>query len=254
MGRLARGSNTMIEDKSFVFHYIPIKGAANKLDVSTDRLILECMKGTVSLYVVNQSNKLLEYVPLSHLQGWAQLKKLLRYGHKSLHITKGEMIKLQFIADLDHLAKGILTEDKPLMLHPDGDYYLSNSVNPLFRYFHANYLINKFHPITLDHVFMLRSELKTLKAELEAPKQLDDDEPAPTESGAQTRQEQRELIFFEWLKGQEDEHKVSLMKKEDVLVELRKIDPHLFMGEQKHFFRLQKRIVFKSGRKAENGD
>ncbi|HQT05423.1 MAG TPA: hypothetical protein PLU46_10595, partial [Thiotrichales bacterium] len=68
-----------------------------------------------------------------------------------------------------------------------------------------------------------------------------------------SKQEQRELIFFEWLTDK-NEHMVSQMKKEEVLAELRKINPHLFMGDQKHFFRLQKRITFKSGRKAESDD
>ncbi|OYX05461.1 MAG: hypothetical protein B7Z05_06610, partial [Thiotrichales bacterium 32-46-8] len=70
----------MIEDKSFVFNYIPIKAAANRLETSTDRLILECMKCTIGLYFVNQSNKALAYAPLSYLQGWSQLKHLLRIG------------------------------------------------------------------------------------------------------------------------------------------------------------------------------
>ena len=51
-----------------------------------------------------------------------------------------------------------------------------------------------------------------------------------------------------------DYDSVMEMKKDDVVSELRKVDPHLFMGDQKHFFRLQKRITFKSGRKAESDD
>lgn len=243
----------MIEDKSFVFNYIPIKAAANRLDTSTDRLILECMKCTIGLYFVNQSSKTLHYAPLNYENGWGRLKHALKIGFKWQDYSKGEMLELVTIKQLDLLAKGILTEKDALLLHPDGDYWLAYRFTPILQFIHANYLINRFHPVTLDHVFMLRSELKTLQAALEAPKQLDEDEPEPTEKETLTRQEQRELIFFEWL-NDKDEHKVSLMKKEDVLSELRKIDPHLFMGDQKHFFRLQKRIVFKSGRKAENSD
>lgn len=243
----------MIEDKSFVFNCIPIKAAADKLETSTDRLILECMKSTISLYFVNQSLKLLEYAPLSYLKGWNRLKHLVRVGYEHITYNKGEMLEIITIKQLDYLAKGVLTEEDALILHPDGDYYLVHSINPLFRYFHVNFLINKYHSINLDHVFMLRSELADVKAAIEAPKQLDDDEVESSETGALTKQERREFIFFNWLKDQ-DEHQVSLMKKDDVLNDLRKIDPYLFMGDQKHFFRLQKRIIFKSGRKAENAD
>lgn len=243
----------MIEDSNFVFNYVPITYTANKLEVSTDKIILEAMIGTISLYFVNQSVKVLAYAPLEYLKGWAKFKHILRTGYKTELFSKGNMIELKTVHALDFLAKGVLTEKDGFFIHPDGGYYLVHSINPIFRYLHANFLINKFHSITLDQVFILRSDLAELKESLTAPKQLDEDEVEDNQSGALTRQEQRELIFFEWLTDK-NEHTVSQMKKEEVLAELRKINPHLFMGDQKHFFRLQKRITFKSGRKAENDD
>ncbi len=96
--------------------------------------------------------------------------------------------------------------------------------------------------------FILRADLPDLIALLNKPKQLDEDEVEDSQSGSLTKQEQRELVFFAWL-AERDEYEVSLMKKETVWAELRKIDPRLFSTEYKNFFRDQKRIVFKSGRK-----
>lgn len=243
----------MIEDSNFVFNYAPIGFVAEKMEVTTNRLILEAMKGTIALYFVNQSNKGLSYVPNEYRSKFSIHKHILQFKYKHLAFMRGEMIKLQSILQLDLLAKGVLTERESFLTHPEGGFYLAGSLNPLWGFIAHNFILNKFHPITLDKVFILRSELPVLKESLTAPKELDEDETEDNQSGALTKQEQRELIFFEWLTDK-NEHMVSQMKKEEVLAELRKINPHLFMGDQKHFFRLQKRITFKSGRKAESDD
>jgi hypothetical protein len=245
----------MIEDSNFVFNYVPINYAANKLEVSTDTIILEAMKGTISLYVVNQTRKILIYAPIDYLKGLENSKKMLsamfkhffHIGYKSIPHTKGKMLELRSVNQLDYLAKGILTEKECLEFDDERTCYLVGSIFPLFRMIHANFLFYKYRPVTLEHVFILRSELLDLKASLTAPKQLDEGEP-PAEAGKLTKQEQRELIFFAWL-ADKDEYEVSLMKKEAVWAELRKIDPRLFSTEYKNFFRDQKRIIFKSGRK-----
>lgn len=240
----------MIEDKSFVFHYIPIKAAADRLEVSTDRLILEGMKCTISLYFVNQSNKTLHYAPLNYEKGWSQIKHLLKFGYKWHDYTKGEMLELVTIRQLDLLAKGILTEKDALLLHPEGNHWLAYRFTPLLRFIHANYLTNTFYPVNLDHVFILRSELETLKAELEAPKQLDDDEIESSEAGALTKQDRRELIFAKWIEDSKmTREEVSSMKRLDVWKRLQEIDRHLFGVEMDNFFKAQKIIKFKPGRK-----
>ncbi|MCL4556720.1 MAG: hypothetical protein M1572_07540 [Gammaproteobacteria bacterium] len=243
----------MIEDSNFVFNYVPIGFVAEKVEVTTNRLILEAMKGTIDLYVVNQSHKGLTYAPSSYRSGLRAYWHLFNYKYKHLSHKKADMIRLMHIGLLDMLAKGVLTERELFLIHPEGGYYLVGSINPLLRWTTPNFLLNRFDSITLDHVFILRSELPVLKESLTAPKQLDEDETEDNQSGAPTKQEQRELVFFAWL-ADKDEHTVSQMKKEEVLAELRKINPHLFMGDQKHFFRQQKRIIFQSGRKAEKDD
>lgn len=237
----------MIDEKELIFHYMPIKKVADKFEVSITGLILESLIGTIKLYAVNQSRKSITYAPLHKKPFYVRFfTYIFETGYDVVTLKKGQMIKLSHLHHFDYLAKGLLTEKDLLIVNSDSGKYMFRPLTP-------NLLFNRYAPVTLDHIYVLHSELATLKAALEAPIQLDDDEPAPTETGALTRQEQRELIFIAWL-NDKDEHKVSLMKKEDVLQELRKIDPYLFMGDQKHFFRLQKRITFKSGRKAENAD
>jgi len=107
--------------------------------------------------------------------------------------------------------------------------------------------VDQGEKITIDDVIIAKNSINKLSALLK------NDTPEHISKSEASKQEQRELIFYEWLTDK-DEHKVSQMKKEEVLAELRKINPHLFMGDQKHFFRLQKRITFKSGRKAESDD
>ena len=62
------------------------------------------------------------------------------------------------------------------------------------------------------------------------------------------KQQQREALFSGWLEGQNTDA-VSNMRKEDVWEELRKIDSTLFNASSRHFFRNQKMITFKAGRK-----
>jgi hypothetical protein len=240
----------MIEDKSFVFHYIPLKAAANRLETSTDRLILECMKCTIGLYFVNQSSKTLHYAPLNYENGWGRLKNALKIGYKWHDYSKGEMLELVTIRQLDLLAKGILTEKDALLLHPDGDHWLAYRFTPLLQFIHVNYRTNKFYPVTLDHVFMLRSELEPLKAALEAPKQLDDGESELSDPDALTQQDRREIIFAQWIEESKmTREEISNMKRADVWESLRQIDCRLFNANMENFFRDQAIMKFKPGRK-----
>jgi hypothetical protein len=63
-----------------------------------------------------------------------------------------------------------------------------------------------------------------------------------------SKQSQREEIFLRWL-AKKDKTLVSNMKKDEVWEELRKIDHRLFSVEPKNFFRDQKIVTFKPGRK-----
>lgn len=243
----------MIEDNNFVYHYVPFSFVTERLKIAEDKIIWAALRGTISLYFPNQSSKRLHYAPTSYLKGWGRLKNFLGIGYSKRILKKGDMVELSTVHTIDLLAKGILTEQEALFINPENGDCLVNSIEPIFRYLHANFLFHKFHPITLDHIYILRADLPELIMSLKEPKQLDAGETESEDSLVLTKQEQRELIFYEWLTDK-DEQKVSQMKKEEVLAELRKINPHLFMGDQKHFFRQQKRITFKSGRKAESDD
>lgn len=243
----------MIEDNNFVYYYVPFSFVTERLKIAEDKIIWAALRGTISLYFLNQSVKRLTYAPTDYLKGWGRFKNFLGVGYSKRTLKKGDMVELSTVYTIDLLTKGILTEQDALFINPENGHYLIHSIQPLFRYLHANFLINKFHAITLDHIYILRSDLPELIMSLKEPKQLDEGETESEDSLVLTRQEQRDLIFYEWL-ADKAEHRVSQMKKEDVLAELRKINPHLFMGEQKHFFRLQKRIIFQSGRKVDKED
>lgn len=238
----------MIEDSNFVYHYVPFSFVTERLKIAEDKIIWAALRGEVSLYFVNQSVKALAYAPLKNRRWYSFIKDYFEIGYKRLKFVKGEMVELRSILLLDFLVKGILTEKECFLIHPDGGYYLSGSLNPLIRLISPNMVLNKFSPVTFDQVHILRADLPDLIALLNKPKQLDEDEVEDSQSGSLTKQEQRELVFFAWL-AERDEYEVSLMKKETVWAELRKIDPRLFSTEYKNFFRDQKRIVFKSGRK-----
>ena len=97
-----------------------------------------------------------------------------------------------------------------------------------------------------EDVISLYEILKKEKEELDTPP--NSDSQSLTSVTKETKQTKREKVFLTWLQNKNNSE-IAQMKKEDVLEQLRRIDPHLFMGDQKHFFRLQKIIEFKPGRK-----
>lgn len=254
----------MIEDSTFIFKYEPLSVALDRLNITLRELFIVAMEDNLSLYVVNQSNKALIYAPAVKKPRFSFLHSLFRTDYKTVSYKKGEMIKLQYVKQIDLLAKGVMNELDCFMIHAESREFLVGKFHPLFRWMNLNAILNEFHPITLDHIFIPEHSIikyqlalkgTTIQEILDEIRQENVNEglPLETEAEVMNKQRQRELIFYEWLTDK-DEHKVSQMKKEEVLAELRKVNPHLFMGDQKHFFRLQKRIIFKSGRKAENDD
>jgi hypothetical protein len=111
----------------------------------------------------------------------------------------------------------------------------------------------EFFSISFDNVFIriadaisLKETLLKEKEELEGAEPEND--PNSLINGKVTKQTLRERIFLTWL-SDKDFESVSDMKKEDVWTELHKLDHSLFSVEPKNFFRDQKIITFKSGRK-----
>ena len=155
------------------------------------------------------------------------------------------MIPVAKVHQFDKLFKGVLNE---IDLFED-----INDFHELVEYQQANFPLDlfyehagdsnltppqKFRDIGYQHIFIEAKNLEAIE-ELISFKQ----------SKNPTKQDQREMVFIDWLKGK-DEFEVSNMRKDDVWEELRKIDPHLFISEPKAFFRRQQIITFKSGRKS----
>jgi hypothetical protein len=162
------------------------------------------------------------------------------YEEKKPFITlKGQMIPLSRFNHFDLVFKGVLNE---LDLYEGLDGY-----EPI-EYMQSQDLFdvhgseqetppNKFQQIFEKDLFMTIEDFNKLEEHLEKPQTL-----------KQSKQQERELIFAQWLDGKSIDD-VSLMKKDDVWIELQKLNHPLFSVESKNFFRDQKIITFKSGRK-----
>jgi hypothetical protein len=200
----------------------------------------------INFYAVNQAEK---YV---HMIYWEDIEvdhppfRTRFYGkEEKFYIFKGNMIPVAKVHQFDKLFKGVLNE---IDLFQD-----INGFHELVEYQQANFPLNlfyehaddsnltpphEFRDVGYQHIFI---EAKNLEAVEERISFKQNKKP--------TKQDLREMVFIEWLKGK-DELEVSNMKKDEVWEELRKIDPHLFISESKAFFRRQQIITFKSGRKA----
>lgn len=194
----------------------------------------------VLFYAVNQSQK---YV---HMICWGDNdigQPPFHEKEKKIFVVKGEMLPLAKIHQFDKLYKGVLNE---IDLFEDiGDYHELVEYQMdirLFPEYGANSNLTsptEFKNIEYKHIFI---EAKSIEAMEELLK---------TQSSPKAnKQTKRETIFIKWIEGV-GEQVVSNMKKDDVWEELRKLDPHLFSSLPKNFFRVQKIITFKPGRKSE---
>jgi len=160
---------------------------------------------------------------------------------ENIFVIKGQMLPLVKIHQFDKLFKGVLNE---IDLYEDiGDYHELVEYQMdvrLFPEYGANSGLTsptEFKNIEYKHIFI---EAKNIEAMEELLK---------TQSSPKVKkQDQREIVFVDWLKDNEDLD-VSNMKKDDVWEELSKLDSHLFGSLPKNFFRVQQIIKFKSGRK-----
>jgi len=197
----------------------------------------------IAFYAVNQSEK---YV---HMIRWGEIEMDTPPYHRSrfhekeenIFVIKGQMLPLVKIHQFDKLFKGALNE---IDLFEDiGDYHELVEYQrdlKLFPEYGADTGLTspiEFRDIEYKHIFI---EAKNIEAVEELLKTQD--------SPKANTQSQREIIFIKWLDGK-DELIVRNTKKADVWDELRKLDPHLFSSEFKHFFRKQKIIEFIRGPK-----
>lgn len=208
----------------------PIKDIATKFNTTIDDVLhIANDKHIVLEYLVKSKRNIILAVPEFYQDKNGMMVE--SYGeYRSIYLKTGDRMDLSVDAIKQLMANQFFYEGDNMghSLYNDG-FVVANNVD-------------QGEKITIDDLIISKNSIDKLSALLK------NDTPEHISKSEASKQEQRELIFFEWLTDK-NEHMVSQMKKEEVLAELRKINPHLFMGDQKHFFRLQKRITFKSGRK-----
>ncbi|MBR9868293.1 MAG: hypothetical protein GYB18_14485 [Oceanospirillales bacterium] len=233
-----------IETISFT-NLIPFTALIEK-HVKSPTHLKECLvagiRKQIHFYAVNQSDK---YV---HMVRWDEIEidhppfHARVYGkEKKFYVGKGKMLPLAKTHQFDKLFKGVLNE---IDLFEDiGDLHelveYQQRRNLFYEHAGNSGLTSpiEFNNISYGHIFIEAKNLEAVEELLKVEK-----------SKKLTKQDERELVFIDWLKDK-DEQAVSNMKKDDVWEELRKINPHLFVSGPKAFFRAQQIITFKPGRK-----
>lgn len=249
-----------MKNKIAFFNCIPAALLTESLGLSKSDLILRAMRKHIHFYYANKTPKNLKYITLTDSiklgKSWPyKLFGLIPNGLiETLFVDKGEMIEFSKPVQFDLLGKGVLSETEMFFMHP----YKKQSHIVLFENKRDKKHKPRFEPVffqdilvTSEDAIKLIETLKQEEDELKEEQNTEDNTNSITKR--ETKQSKRERIFVTWLQDK-NELTVSNMKKENVLEELRQIDPHLFMGDQKHFFRRQKIIEFKPGRKSELED
>jgi hypothetical protein len=242
-----------VKYRSNLLHeYKSIEDISETLNKHPSDILLGAKLAGIPVYFVNQSQKVLVYIPMEYnykkaisLKGF---KALFRIGSTVKKIEKGQLLKIKITQHLDYLLKGILNEKELFFIWSDGKYFLEGRAGvfqPRLGWWSSNFVFNTFQNVSLNHAYIKVEDFEKLGESL---KKLTNSNYEEKES-KQGKQKQRELIFLEWLQGQ-NEFDVPNMKKDDVWAELQKLDHVLFSVESKNFFRDQKIITFKSGRKS----
>jgi len=193
-------------------------------------------------YAVNQSEKFVHMIRWDEIEIDTPPFYTRIYGkEKEFYVSKGEMLPLAKVHQFDKLFKGVLNE---IDLFEDiGDLHELIEYQLDLRLFHIHAGDSQltsplgFNNIGYAHIFIEAKDPKAAEELLQAEN-----------SKKLNKQDQRELVFIEWLKDK-DELVVSNMMKDEVWEELRNIDRRLFAADSKTFFRIQQIIKFKSGRK-----
>jgi hypothetical protein len=229
--------------------YVPANELIEKLNLHQRDLVFRAMRKQVALYYPVKSEKYVTYYSVKKVSNvFKALFMVLRtfllsfLGLDNRRYHTGKIIQIRGHESLNALAVNALNESLVFSYCFDSDSVMNKLEN--FR--------NKFHMINFDDVlvsveaaFVLRDILISEKQEIELEQaDCEDDLIKP-----KTKQTKREEVFLTWLQGK-DEVQVSNIKKEEVWVELQQMDQQLFNVESKNFFRDQKIITFKSGRKS----
>jgi hypothetical protein len=251
-----------MKDSNNLFNeYVTVTRVAKSAGAEINHLFIAASLSGIPIYFVNQSTKTLRYLPLEYRSArflsFKKIKRFFNIGEVIESFHKGDFLELRSIRALDFLVKGILNERELFLGRAGGDYYLAGEAAVFatkLSWLSANFYLNTFHVVTLEHVYFSAKDFKALgEAVREYFPNESNDATDKQKTQEQSKQSQRELIFLRWLAGQETEQ-VALMKKDDVWEELQKLDHALFSVESKNFFRDQKIITFKSGRKPKGSD
>jgi hypothetical protein len=234
----------------FFHDYISADELIKKFKINQNALIIRAMRKHVTFYYAVKSDKQLTYFPAKSVNTFAKSAftflrtSLLPFqGLDERSYEAGRIIPIRYINDLNALGTNTLSELAVLAY-----CYDTTSVN--LRYG----IWNKYHPIYFKDVLISIDDAMELRQILVSERQeLEEQDSEHTEEDAllkpKTKQTKREEAFLTWLQGK-DEEKVSNIKKEEVWEELQQMDRQLFSVEPKNFFRDQKIITFKSGRKS----
>ena len=196
----------------------------------------------VLFYTINQSDKCVQMVRWGERETEdGRFSGRFHEAEKLLIVTRGQALPIQHVDQFDKLYKRSLNEIDLFVdiegFHEPIEFQMSEYLFEMHAQRGTLTRPSDFETINLENVFVRNSDLDTIARVASGE--------AENKESKQTR---RENVFIKWLQGK-DHQVVSNMKKDDVWEELRKLDRMLFGVESKNFFRDQKIITFKSGRK-----
>jgi hypothetical protein len=207
------------------------------------KIFIAGIRQQVLFYSVNQSNKRVIMIRWGYQDiDQYPYETKVHEEEKTMISLKGYMLPIIKIGQFDKLFKGVLNEielfrdlegfDELIQYQQDEDLFDMNSRKEILT------PPSDFRDIDLKHIFIRACDPKVIEDIIKGDNIAKED-----------KQTRREKVFIEWLKDKED-LAVCNMKKVEVWAELLKLDHRLFSVKSKNFFRDQKIITFKSGRKS----
>ena len=228
--------------------YIPANEIVSLFDIDRKELIFRAMRKHVEFVYPLKSQKSLSYYPIPKQKGIFEFFILLTrfflpFGVENRTYPPGHLIKITDLTFLNALGLNILNELNLLTSIDHENKYLCGYEK----------IRNTFHKINFEDLLIPIESAKNLQKIIK--QELEDlvseyYEEINGDKKRLTKQAEREKVFINWLTDK-DTNLIANMKKEDVWEEMRKFDRSLFSVEPKNFFRDQKIITFKSGRKSE---
>ncbi|WP_370571175.1 hypothetical protein [Phaeobacter sp. SYSU ZJ3003] len=213
-----------------------------KTPLQMKRVFIAGIRKVFEFYAVSQTDSRVQMVR------WAEEEidippYFIRYYEReeTVFAPRGNLLPITRLDHFDKLYKGVLNELDLYVDIEDLEEVIEYQRDDHLFEMHADpkHLTppSAFKTVSFDHVFIRVSDLEKIF-----------DTISGADGAKENKQVRREKIFISWLKDK-DHQAVSNMRKSDVWMELNKLDRTLFGVEPKNFFRDQKIITFKSGRK-----